>query len=95
MSAEKDGKLTLFEGRQLRKIFHEGGWWFVIVDVVAVLSGSANPSSYLRDMCRRDLSLAEALKGGGQFAPPPLPWSSPLPVAARNFHVGILRASSA
>ena len=70
MSAEKDSKLTLFEGRQLRKVFHEGGWWFVIVDVVAVLSGSANPSSYLRDMRRRDPSLAEALKGGGQFAPP-------------------------
>ena len=70
MSAAKDSKLTLFEGRQLRKVFHEGGWWFVIVDVVAVLSGSANPSSYLRDMRRRDPSLAEALKGGGQFAPP-------------------------
>ena len=70
MATEKDTKLTLFEGRPLRKVFHEGGWWFVIVDVVAVLSGSANPSSYLRDMRRRDPSLAEALKGGGQFAPP-------------------------
>ena len=45
MSAEKYNKLTLFEGRELRKVFHEGDWWFVIVDVVAVLSGSANPSS--------------------------------------------------
>ena len=94
MATEKDTKLTLFEGRQLRKVFHEGGWWFVIVDVVAVLSGSANPSSYLRDMRRRDPSLAEALKGGGQFAPP-LALSSSLLVAAKNFHAGTPKASSA
>ncbi len=70
MITEKDSKLSLFEGRQIRKVFHDGSWWFVIVDVIAVLTDSANPSSYLRDMRRRDPSLAETFKGGGQFAPP-------------------------
>lgn len=70
MSTKKNTRLTLFEGRQIRKVFHEGSWWFVIVDVVSVLTDSANPSGYLRDMRRRDPSLAETFKGGGQFAPP-------------------------
>jgi prophage antirepressor-like protein len=43
-------KLALFEGRQIRKTLHEGEPWFAIVDVVAVLTDSPNPSGYLRDM---------------------------------------------
>lgn len=60
----------LFEQKQVRRVWHAEAWWFVIVDVVAVLTDSTNPSNYLRDMRRREPSLAEALKGGGQFAPP-------------------------
>ncbi len=69
MSTEKDKKLAVFEGKRIRKTLHNGVWWFVIVDVVAALTDSANPSGYLRDMRRRDPSLAEAFQGGGQFAP--------------------------
>ncbi len=71
MSTEKDKKLAVFEGKRIRKTLHNEVWWFVIVDVVAALTDSANPSGYLRDMRRRDFSLAEAFQGGGQFAPPP------------------------
>jgi DNA-damage-inducible protein D len=63
-------KLALFDGKQIRKTLREGEPWFAIVDVVAVLTDSANPSGYLRDMRRRDASLSEAFKGGGQIAPP-------------------------
>ncbi len=70
MSTEKEKKLTVFQGKRIRKTLHEGAWWFVIVDVVAALTDSTNPSGYLRDMRRRDPSLAEAFQGGGQFAPP-------------------------
>ncbi|HAS82815.1 MAG TPA: phage antirepressor protein [Verrucomicrobia bacterium] len=69
MNTEKD-KPALFEGKRIRKTLHEGAWWIVIVDVVAALTSSANPSGYLRDMRRRDPSLGETFKGGGQFAPP-------------------------
>ncbi len=65
-------KPALFEGKQIRKTLHEGSWWFVVVDVVFALTDSANPSGYLRDMRRRDPSLAEAFKGGGAICPPPL-----------------------
>jgi prophage antirepressor-like protein len=70
MSEPEMSKLAAFEGKQIRKTLHNGAWWFVIVDVVAVLTDSANPSGYLKDMRRRETSLAEAFKGGGQIAPP-------------------------
>jgi hypothetical protein len=38
MSTEKDNKLALFEGRQIRKAFLGGEWWFAVVDIVEVLT---------------------------------------------------------
>lgn len=70
MNTGKEKKLALFKGKPIRKTIHANQWWFVMVDVVAVLTDSANPSGYLKDMRRRDPSLAEAFKGGRQFAPP-------------------------
>lgn len=70
MSEQKASKLAVFQGKRIRKVLHEGDWWFAIVDVVAVLTDSANPSGYLKDMRRRDPSLAETFKGGGQIATP-------------------------
>ena len=64
MCAKTGNKLAVFDCGQQRKVLHEGRWWFVIVDVVAVLTGSADPSSYLRNIRRRDPSLTEAFKGG-------------------------------
>jgi len=85
--------MALFEERQVRRVFHDEEWWFVLTDVVSALTDSPAPSDYLKKLRRRDPSLAEAFKGGGQFAPPlhfPLkrrgnakapvlecPWSSP------------------
>lgn len=65
-----DTRIALFQKKEIRKTIHENEWWFVVVDVVAALTDSANPSGYLKDMRKRDLSLADAFKGGGQIAPP-------------------------
>jgi len=62
--------LVLFEEKQVRRVWQEEAWWFVITDVVSVLTDSVDPSGYLRDMRRRDLELGSLFKGGGQFAPP-------------------------
>ncbi len=62
--------LVLFEEKQVRRVWHEEEWWFVITDVVAVLTDSADPTGYLRDMRRRDPELGALFKGGGQFATP-------------------------
>jgi DNA-damage-inducible protein D len=53
MSTEKDNKLSLFEGRQIRKAFHEGEWWFAVVDIVEILTGSSIPKRYWSDLKRK------------------------------------------
>lgn len=65
-----DTRIALFQKKEVRKTLHASERWFVIVDVVAVLTDSANPAGYLRDMRKRDRSLSELFKGGGQIAPP-------------------------
>ena len=53
MSTEKDNKLALFEGRQIRKAFHEGEWWFSIIDVVEALVGGDRPRKYWNDLKKK------------------------------------------
>ncbi|MBI4599159.1 Bro-N domain-containing protein [Candidatus Uhrbacteria bacterium] len=60
-------QIALFKGKQIRKKFHRGEWWFVIVDVIGVLTDSSQPDGYLKDMRRRDPDLA---KGWGQISTP-------------------------
>jgi DNA-damage-inducible protein D len=62
--------LVLFEQRQVRRVWHEETWWFVIIDVIAALTDSVNPSGYLKDMRRRDHELSGLFKGEGQIATP-------------------------
>ncbi|MCG6534997.1 MAG: Bro-N domain-containing protein [Syntrophales bacterium LBB04] len=60
-------KIALFRGRGIRKTLHNNEWWFVIADAVGVLTDSADPSGYIKDMRRRDKELS---KGWGQIATP-------------------------
>jgi len=60
-------KLAIFKGKEIRRTIHNNEWWFVIVDVVSVLTDSINPAGYIKDMRRRDKELA---KGWGQIATP-------------------------
>ncbi len=39
-------KIAIFKGKQIRKILHEDEWWFSVIDVVSVLTDSANPRDY-------------------------------------------------
>src|SRR3989338_3684804 len=59
--------LALFEGKKVRKVWHNDEWWFVIEDIVAVLTDSKDPKGYIKDMRRRDEELS---KGWGQIATP-------------------------
>ena len=59
--------IAVFRGKGIRKTIHNNEWWFVIVDVVSVLTDSVNPSGYIKDMRRRDKELS---KGWGQIATP-------------------------
>jgi DNA-damage-inducible protein D len=67
MNEKSITRVSLFEGKKIRKTWHNNEWWFVIIDVVVVLTNSVQPEGYLKDMRRRDDELS---KGWGQIATP-------------------------
>ena len=73
-------RMALFQKREIRRTVHNNEWWFVITDIIAALTDSANPSGYLRDMRRRD---------------PSLPWSLRQPAGVKKSSAGTPKASSA
>jgi DNA-damage-inducible protein D len=67
---DRNTRVALFRKREIRRTIHEGEWWFVITDIVAALTDSADPSGYWKKMRKREEDLGKALQGGGQFVPP-------------------------
>lgn len=65
-----ESRVALFQKREIRRTMHNDEWWFVITDIIAALTDSADPSGYWKKMRKRDPDLGRALKGGGQFVPP-------------------------
>lgn len=62
--------IALFQRKEIRRTIHNNEWWFVVTDVVVALTDSVNASDYLKKLRKRDPSLDEVFKGGGQFVPP-------------------------
>ena len=62
------GNIKLFESKQIRTVWNEGDqkWYFVVEDVVAVLTDSNDAKQYVKRMRQRDEELA---KGWVQFVP--------------------------
>ncbi|MHB9025286.1 MAG: BRO-N domain-containing protein [Armatimonadota bacterium] len=58
--------IALFEEKQVRRVWHEEKWYFVVEDVVAVLTDSADPKQYVKRIKQRDPDLA---KGWVQIVP--------------------------
>ena len=54
MSSKKDA-IKLFEERQVRTIWDEEAekWWFSVIDVIAVLTDSVDPTAYWRKLKQR------------------------------------------
>lgn len=46
-------QLVAFKGYEIRKVFHDGEWWFSVVDVISALTESANPRRYWSDLKRQ------------------------------------------
>jgi prophage antirepressor-like protein len=57
-------KIAVFKGKQIRKTIHNNEWWFVVEDVVLVLTDTVNVKDYINKMRRRDEELS---KGYGQI----------------------------
>lgn len=64
---DANNAIVAFQGKNIRRTWFNEEWWFVATDVVAALTDSANPSSYLKDMRRRDEGFAQ---GWVQIATP-------------------------
>ncbi len=62
-------KIQLFEEKKVRALWDDEAekWYFSVIDVVAVLTESANPTDYIKKMRKRDPMLAE---GWGQIVTP-------------------------
>lgn len=39
-------QISIFNGFRVRKVLHNGEWWFSVIDVVEVLTESINPNDY-------------------------------------------------
>jgi DNA-damage-inducible protein D len=63
MSEEEGSKLVVFEGKRIRKILHEGEWWFSIIDVIDALVGGGRPRKYWNDLKKKLLQ-----EGYGQLS---------------------------
>ena len=63
------GNIKLFESKQIRTVWNEADekWYFVVADVIQVLTDTPNPSDYIKKMRKRDEELS---KGWGQFVTP-------------------------
>ena len=59
----ESNKVQLFENKRVRSVWDEEKeeWFFSVVDVVAVLTDSADPTDYLKKMRKRDNILGDYL----------------------------------
>lgn len=57
--SDKNHKIQIFNGQKVRTVWNadEEKWYFSIVDVVAVLTDSADPKQYIKKMKMRDPEL--------------------------------------
>lgn len=49
----EDQQILIFRGNEVRRILHQGEWWFSVVDVVSTLTDSLSPRIYWAKMKER------------------------------------------
>ena len=53
MTKDQENKIAVFKGKRIRRIIHQNEWWFSIVDVIEVLTGSERPRKYWNDLKKK------------------------------------------
>ena len=59
-------KIILFQEKEVRRVWHNGEWYFVINDIIKVLTNTPDVKSYWKRLKKQDPELA---KGGANFTP--------------------------
>jgi len=54
---QHQNKLALFQEKEIRRVWHEGEWWFAISDIVQALTDSKDVRQYIKRMRSRDQEL--------------------------------------
>jgi prophage antirepressor-like protein len=49
-------RVAIFEGKHIRKIIHLDEWWFAVIDIIELLTGSDRPRKYWSDLKKKLLS---------------------------------------
>ena len=42
--------IAVFKGKQVRRIIHNNEWWFSVIDIIEVLTGTERPRKYWSDL---------------------------------------------
>lgn len=53
MKMNEENAIAIFEGKQIRKVWHKNEWWFSIFDTVVILTESSDPKQYIKKMRNR------------------------------------------
>ena len=51
--------MVVFQGKNIRRTWHNNEWWFVVEDIVSILTGSIDPKQYINKMRQRDKQLSQ------------------------------------
>ena len=54
---EQKQAIILFQEKKVRRTWHDEQWYFVVTDIVQILTDSSNPTDYLKKLRKRDPEL--------------------------------------
>ncbi len=58
---QSDKALVVFQSKNIRRIWFKDEWYYSLVDIVKVLTESADPTDYLKKIRKRDIELGSYL----------------------------------
>ncbi|GAG09336.1 unnamed protein product, partial [marine sediment metagenome] len=53
MKKELKTQIAIFRGKKVRKTVHHNEWWFSIIDIIKVLTGTERPRKYWNDLKKK------------------------------------------
>jgi DNA-damage-inducible protein D len=53
-----ENKIVVFQEKNVRRVWHEGKWWFAVADIIEVLTDTTDVRQYIKKLRTRDPELA-------------------------------------